>query len=587
MNQKFKKLTIIPAPSSKTYIVASLSVFVACMAVTLWGWNSAKQNLHNDLQNTLNSGTSSVRDTIGNTLNSYTEVLRGGAGLFNATENVNQDTWRRYIGSLDAPARYPGLQAVGYIQLVQATDLDSFLQNNPSPFGGQYDIQPNYPRELYAVSRFAEPLTERNAKTIGYDPFTEPTRRRAMEQARDSGQATITMRTTLLRDNEQPQPGFLVYQPVYRPGAPTDTLAQRREAIQGYISAGVRTHELIDKLFAKVITKDSAILIYDGTEQKPDNLIYQSATYQNLISQKGLTTTSQVLEAGPNKWTIVTFVNDNVASGVQRKQPQEILIGGAVFSFLIASLLFIIMTSRARTIANEKSLEVQEAKDSLISLASHQLRTPATGVKQFVGMVLEGYAGKITKEQRRMLEKAYTSNERQLDIINQILHVTRADSGRLVLNKEKLDVNILVQSILDEYRVALAKRGQKIIFKKTTKSLLVSADRQYLSMAIDNLISNASKYSYPQTSIRVSTRADGDNIVIQVTDKGVGIHGDDMHRLFQKFSRIDNELSVEAGGNGIGLYLCREIIALHNGDISVDSDPDAGSTFTISIPKRS
>lgn len=495
MHQKFKKLTIIPAPSSKTYLVASLSVFVACMVVTLWGWNSAKQNLHNDLQNTLNSGTSSVRDTIGNTLNSYTEVLRGGAGLFNATENVNQDTWRRYIGSLDAPARYPGLQAVGYIQLVQSTDLDSFLQNNPSPFGGQYDIQPNYPRELYAISRFAEPLTERNAKTIGYDPFTEPTRRRAMEQARDSGQATITMRTTLLRDNEQPQPGFLVYQPVYRPGAPTDTLAQRREAIQGYISAGVRTHELIDKLFAKVITKDSAILIYDGTEQKPDNLIYQSATYQNLISQKGLTTTSQVLEAGPNKWTIVTFVNDNVASGVQRKQPQEILIGGAVFSFLIASLLFIIMTSRARTIANEKSVEVQEAKDSLISLASHQLRTPATGVKQFVGMVLEGYAGKITKEQRRMLEKAYSSNERQLEIINQILHVTRADSGRLVLNKEKLDVNILIQSILDEYHAALAKRGQKIIFKKTTKSLLVSADRQYLSMAIDNLISNASKYS--------------------------------------------------------------------------------------------
>ncbi len=586
MRQRIKKLNTITAPSLKTYTVATLTVLIACLVITFWAWNNAKQNLRNDLQTVLNTATDSVRDTISNTLNSYTEVLRGGAGLFNAYPDVTQDTWHRYIGSLDATNRYPGLQAVGYIQVVRSGELTTFLQDNPSPIGGQYNLQPDYARDVYTISRFFEPLTERNARAFGYDPFTEPIRRRAMEQARDSGAAAITARTTLIRDNEQPQPGFVVYLPVYRRDAAVATVTDRQAAIQGYISAGVRTRELIDKLFSKVITADSALLIYDGTDQKPDNLIYESKTYQSLKNKPGLTTTTQVFDAGTSKWTIVTLINQNVASAVQRKQPQEILIGGTVFSVLIAALLFIIMTTRARTIANEKNREVQEAKDSLISLASHQLRTPATGVKQFIGMVLEGYAGKVTKEQRQMLDKAYQSNERQLEIINQILHVTRADSGRLVLHKEKLDLNEIIKTVISEHSQPVKARDQKVMFKKGSPKMIISADRQYLTMAMDNLLSNASKYSHTKTTIRITTEQVGREVVIKVTDKGVGIHADDMHRLFQKFSRIDNELSVEAGGNGIGLYLCREVIALHGGDIAVESEPGKGSVFVVTLPKR-
>jgi signal transduction histidine kinase len=105
-------------------------------------------------------------------------------------------------------------------------------------------------------------------------------------------------------------------------------------------------------------------------------------------------------------------------------------------------------------------------------------------------------------------------------------------------------------------------------------------------MAMDNLISNASKYSHPKTTIRIELEMVGKNAQISVSDKGVGIHQDDMHRLFQKFSRIDNELSVEAGGNGIGLYLCREIVAMHGGKISVESEPGRGSSFVVELPKK-
>ena len=182
--------------------------------------------------------------------------------------------------------------------------------------------------------------------------------------------------------------------------------------------------------------------------------------------------------------------------------------------------------------------------------------------------------------------RAYQSNERQLEIINQILHVTRADSGRLVLHKEKLDLNEIIKTVISEHSQPVKARDQKVMFKKGSPKMIISADRQYLTMAMDNLLSNASKYSHTKTTIRITTEQVGREVVIKVTDKGVGIHADDMHRLFQKFSRIDNELSVEAGGNGIGLYLCREVIALHGGDIAVESEPGKGSVFVVTLPKR-
>jgi two-component system, OmpR family, sensor histidine kinase VicK len=253
---------------------------------------------------------------------------------------------------------------------------------------------------------------------------------------------------------------------------------------------------------------------------------------------------------------------------------------------LFSSLLFVFVTTRARSITTEKNREVQEVKDSLISLASHQLRTPATGVKQFVGMVLEGYVGDINPDQKKMLEKAYTSNERQLEIINQILHVTRADSGRLVIQKEKINIVDVIRSVIDEYSQTIQARKQQVVFQSPAYGIYIQGDKQYLAMAIDNLLTNASKYSHRHKAIHITVKRTKDSVVITVRDEGVGIDSKDMHLLFQKFSRIHNELSVEAGGNGIGLYLCKEIITLHNGHISVNSVPQNGTKFDVTLPKE-
>lgn len=586
MRGKLKSIGIVGPTSMRTYIVAAALVLLSALGVTYWTWNNAKRNLQEDVQSSLDSGLTSAQGLITNTVGNYSAVLNGGVGLLKASSNVDRQAWAQYVANLNFNS-YPGLSVMSYSDYVPASEIAAYTASRQADISPVYAIVPDGSRDIYVPARFIEPATSQTQELVGFDSFSEPNRRKAMEQARDTGMPSITKRLVLISDkrNKRDIPGFIIYLPVYATNAPVATVGERQAAITGFVSTGVRSNELIEGLFGKTLTKDSALQVYDGNKLTPENLIYQSSTFDGIKDQDGLTVRTLSFNLGNNTWTMKAFVNSNIASEAQRNQPNLILASGIALSFLVSGILLIIMVTRARAISQEKNQEVQEAKDSLISLASHQLRTPATGVKQFIGMVLEGYAGEITKEQRTMLKKAYQSNERQLEIINQILHVTRADSGRLVIHKVKTDMGKLINTVIDEHAQSLKLRGQKIIFKPA-KPVFLKADRQYMSMAIDNLLSNASKYSHANTTIRLTIRDVKDSVVLTVSDKGVGIAEDDLHRLFQKFSRIDNELSVEAGGNGIGLYLCQEIVRMHNGTIEVHSTAGRGTTFTITLPKH-
>jgi two-component system sensor histidine kinase VicK len=234
-----------------------------------------------------------------------------------------------------------------------------------------------------------------------------------------------------------------------------------------------------------------------------------------------------------------------------------------------------------------KELEtLSRSKDEFVALASHQLRTPATAVKQYLGMVLQGYVGDITETQTEMLDRAFESNERQIQIINQILNAARVDTGRLVMVPAPLDLRSLVRGIVDEMRGTLETKGHTFKAHLEGKPLEVLADVSYLRMAVENIINNASVYTPPPGNITVSVSRQGKQAKIVVSDDGVGIKKADINKLFAKFSRIHNPLSVQAGGSGIGLYLAAEIVRLHNGSITVDSRIRKGTTFTISLPLR-
>ena len=228
------------------------------------------------------------------------------------------------------------------------------------------------------------------------------------------------------------------------------------------------------------------------------------------------------------------------------------------------------------------------SKDEFVSLASHQLRTPATGIKQLLGILLEGFSGELEPAHRDIIERAYASNERQLDIVNSLLKVAQIDAGKVILKKQTVNMDKFLKSLVSAHSSMFKERHQRLTLN-TSASYNAAAliDQDYIRMAIENLLDNASKYTPAGGEIAVTLNQDPDAVHIAIKDTGVGIADEDLSKLFQRFSRISNELSTSVGGSGLGLYWANKVITLHGGKIDVTSKQHSGTTFNISLPRGS
>lgn len=228
---------------------------------------------------------------------------------------------------------------------------------------------------------------------------------------------------------------------------------------------------------------------------------------------------------------------------------------------------------------------LSDTKDDFITMASHQLRTPASVIKQYVGMLIQGYSGKLTEEQLKLLDVAYKSNERQLEIIEELLRVARVDAGDVYLERSTSNIVDQVDKAIKGQSILFKKRNQKVDFKKPDKKIKVSFDSKLILMVIENILDNAGKYSSDGQTITVSVNQNKESTIITVKDRGVGISKRDQEKLFDKFYRSGNS-SASVQGTGLGLYWARKILDLHKGSIQVTSKLKEGSTIKISIPNN-
>jgi len=232
----------------------------------------------------------------------------------------------------------------------------------------------------------------------------------------------------------------------------------------------------------------------------------------------------------------------------------------------------------------DKLQELNNAKDEFVSLASHQLRTPATVVKQYAVMLNQGYVGELSKEQKDMVDVVYKSNERQLEIIEDLLRVARVDDGKVYLEKSACDVVQQLEKALHKQDILFKLREQIVILHKPSKQIIAFMDQKLMLMVLENLLDNAGKYSDLGGKITIKVEQDDSYTTVSIKDTGVGIRKSDRQKLFKKFSRIDNPLSVSVGGTGLGLYWAKKILDLHGGSIEVVSTLHKGSTFIVKIP---
>jgi len=237
-------------------------------------------------------------------------------------------------------------------------------------------------------------------------------------------------------------------------------------------------------------------------------------------------------------------------------------------------------------VANEKLVKLDEAKSEFISIASHQLRTPLTVVKGYISMILEGNFGEVNYAVTDSLDKVYESNERLIQLVENLLNISRIESGRLQFNYEVIYLEDLVDSVAEELQGIAKKKGLKFTYKKPKKKMLrVKLDQEKIRQVILNLIDNSIKYTQ-KGSVTVALKKTGDNVEFCVSDSGMGIKPDDLPNLFKKFIRGTGSPLIHTEGTGLGLYVADQMIKAHNGKVWAESRGEGmGAKFCFVLPK--
>lgn len=560
------------------HVIPTLTVFLVLLVFAVLSWRSAVTTVETQENQKISKEMTRLEEEVQLRMEMNELLLRAGVGLFDGSESISRDEWDRFYTKLNVEKRFLGVSTVGYAPLVTGANKQAFEDAMLHDGAANNEIVPEGDREVYFPVMYYRTYRDGTNPT-GFDTYSSDKRRAAIDQAIDSGRAAMTEDLTLFsRDASVPKTkGVVMYMGVYTQGAPVTTVEERRAAVRGVVYVALQTQEM----FSSIIPSDNFTFQVVEDTGREANTIYNAKHDTEDMKQVD---TSR-LEIFGQVWQINLFATGDILANPDGQRPSTVLMAGVAISIIASIAVYLLVQYRTRSFALSEERKLQQAKDELLSLASHQLRTPATGVKQYVGMVIDGFAGKVSKDQIKLLEQAYESNERQLQIINEFLYVAKLGSGSLTITSRTFNIVPLVKDVVEEMELDI-KEKQHTISVKMPKVANVHADEHSIRMIIENLLSNAIKYTPDKGKIEVKITVVQHTVRISVKDNGIGIAKKDMSLLFKQFSRIPNRLSNEISGSGIGLYLSQQLAERNKGVIRVESDEDNGSTFTLSLPKK-
>jgi len=236
---------------------------------------------------------------------------------------------------------------------------------------------------------------------------------------------------------------------------------------------------------------------------------------------------------------------------------------------------------------NEKLLNISSAKDDMVSISAHQIRTSLSAIKWIVKMFINGDLGKLNAEQESLMKKAYEDSDRAIEVVSELLLANKTEN---ILEKKydfkEVDIVELIDDSIFDFSGEANAKGIEIIFLKGNKeSGAILADKEKLRIVFQNLLENAIKYSNNHGKIFVALEEKGDFLEISVKDVGIGISEEGKNKIFEKFYRDKEAQKKEVFGTGIGLFTAKRIVEGHNGKIWFESSENTGTTFFFSIPK--
>ncbi|HEX2968339.1 MAG TPA: CHASE domain-containing protein [Bacteroidales bacterium] len=571
--------------------IITAGVLIAGLLITIASVVYNRRNIESAARRDFEYSCNQIRMKIETRLEEHAQLLRGGKGLFAVSDTVTVDEWQDYFNMTKIDQYLPGIQGFGYTMLIKPEDLNKHeerFRKIYAEYKPDYKVYPRGVRDVYTSIVFLEPHNERNRTAIGYDMFSERTRRKAMEISRDSNFAMLTGKVWLVQEiDDDRQPGVLMYDPDYRKDMPLETVEQRREALKGWLYSPYRMRDLMQGILGTMSHYEQEpirLQIYDDTIISDETILYDSgpeAMRQNLDLK--LTTRFR-----GKIWTLVFSGRKAEMSAFHSRQIFIWLAG-----FIITILLFILSTMQIR--ANIRTRQIEQLnkqlersnadKDRFIAILSHDLKSPFTSILGFLEILTTGLRRFTLDQIETHLNTVNEAAKNTFELLQDLLMWTRAHTGKIPFNPENVTLRDKFDNVIPVL-LPMADSKNVSIEYHAPENLSVYADKDMLKVVLRNLITNAIKFTKPGGSVSISAFREDGIVTISVSDTGIGIRPEQQPSIFDISKILPTTGTAGEKGSGLGLLLCKEFIEIHGGKIWFTSQWEKGSDFRFSLPEK-
>lgn len=610
----------------------SLFFLFAGLLVTFSALNYVKNKEESQSQNEFIQVCNGVKSEITTHINIQTEFLISCSSLFEASDTVTRGEWRDFNKFSSGDIKFIGVQALGFSPIIKHQELEKHILSIQKEGYSKYTVFPNGTREIYTPILYIEPLTKKNKLAFGYDMFSDPVRRKAMQLARDNDKPALSGRVTFQDNKKDLQAGVLIYAAVYK--KPTIyTIEARRESIVGWVFCAFRMNDLMNSFLGNKYFNDETkirLQIYDDGIISQKTLLFdsQNNNLKNNIDANGKTQTIPVV-FNNKKWNLV-FSKPSQGMFFFSYQTLFILIGGVLISFLLFALSYSLQLTqkRAKNIAEKLSLDLliknqdyehtnkslkknykklisskeklkkinielkkakikaeesDQLKSAFLANMSHEIRTPMNGIMGFTELLKQGNLS--PNEEKSYIAIIEKSGVRLLNIINDIIDLSKIEAGQMNISLSITNIGEQLQYINTFFKPEAQYKGIQLILRENTieEIPIITTDKEKLYAILINLVKNAIKYSI-KGPIEFGYEIKGEWIEFFVKDNGIGISKNRQKAIFERFVQADFNDKMARQGAGLGLAIAKAYVNLLGGKIWVESEVDKGSIFYFKIP---